>query len=61
MRHDNLANRPRALGEKDISSQFQGMAVEFNEKVTLFPVQVEKRGPYQSHSRRRRIGGRSDV
>lgn len=61
MKQVNLSNRPRALGEKDISSQFQGMEVEFNEKVTLFPVQVEKKGTHRRRSSQRRIGGRSDV
>ena len=43
MRHPNSSNWSQSFGEKDISSQFQGMEVEFNDKVTLFPVQVEKR------------------
>jgi hypothetical protein len=28
--------------EADISDQFQGVEIEFNDKVTLFPVQVER-------------------
>lgn len=28
--------------EADISEQFQGVEIEFNDKVTLFPVQVER-------------------
>lgn len=32
----------KPLGEDDIAAQFEGLEVEFNDKVTLFPVQVEK-------------------
>lgn len=31
-----------ALGEDDISAQFEGVEIEFDDKVTLFPVQVEQ-------------------
>lgn len=45
----------RSLNATDISAQFEGFDIEFNDKVTLFPVQVEK----QSHSRRQRTNERS--
>jgi hypothetical protein len=32
----------RPFGEGDIAAQFEGMEIEFNDKATLFPVQVEK-------------------
>lgn len=32
----------RSLNATDISAQFEGFEIEFDEKVTLFPVQVEK-------------------
>jgi hypothetical protein len=33
---------PAAFSEQDIAAQFEGVEVEFDDKVTLFPVQVEK-------------------
>lgn len=39
----------QALEATDISAQFEGFEIEFDDKVTLFPVQVEK----QNNSRRR--------
>ncbi len=39
----------RSFEEINISDQFEGFEIEFNDKVTLFPVQVEK----QTGSRRR--------
>ncbi|WLQ15883.1 hypothetical protein O5O45_08145 [Hahella aquimaris] len=35
----------RSFSERDIADQFQGLEVEFNDKVTLFPVQVERDAP----------------
>lgn len=32
----------RPFSEDDIAAQFEGMEIEFNDKATLFPVQVEK-------------------
>lgn len=32
----------RPFSEDDIATQFEGMEIEFNDKATLFPVQVEK-------------------
>lgn len=40
----------RSLNATDISAQFEGFEIEFNDKITLFPVQVEKQN---SSSRRR--------
>ncbi|ABC30615.1 hypothetical protein HCH_03888 [Hahella chejuensis KCTC 2396] len=37
--------RARSFSERDIADQFQGLEVEFNDKVTLFPVQVERDAP----------------
>lgn len=34
--------RSRSLGSSDIADQFPGVEIEFDDKVTLFPVQVEK-------------------
>ena len=33
----------------EIAKQFQGMEVDFDDKVTLFPVQVEKQTAYPSN------------
>ncbi len=38
-------NLPRTLADSTIADQFQGMEVEFDDKVNLFPVQVEDRRP----------------
>lgn len=35
-------NWSKPFREDDIAAQFEGLEVEFNDKVTLFPVQVEK-------------------
>lgn len=35
----------RSLNATDISAQFEGFEIEFDEKVTLFPVQLEKATP----------------
>lgn len=32
----------RPFSEDDVAAQFEGMEIEFNDKATLFPVQVEK-------------------
>lgn len=37
-----LRNWPKPFGKDDIAAQFEGLEVEFNDKVTLFPIQVEK-------------------
>jgi len=34
--------RPGTFSEQDIAAQFEGVEIEFDDKVTLFPVQVEK-------------------
>ncbi|MBU6953585.1 hypothetical protein [Hahella sp. HN01] len=51
MKNNNPRTRPRlrarSLSERDIADQFQGLEVEFNDKVTLFPVQVERNTPPQ--------------
>jgi hypothetical protein len=39
-RRNRIWSRP--FREDDIAAQFEGFEVEFNDKVTLFPVQVEK-------------------
>lgn len=41
--------------EKNIADQFQGMEIEFNDKATLFPVQVEKQTTRQRQSFARSI------
>lgn len=46
----------RSFEEINISDQFEGFEIEFNDKVTLFPVQVEK----QTGSRRLRTKERSE-
>lgn len=33
----------QSFSEKDLADQFQGMEVEFDDKATLFPVDVSKR------------------
>lgn len=43
----------RSFEEINISDQFQGFEIEFNDKVTLFPVQVEKQTGSRSSARRR--------
>ncbi len=43
----------RSFEEINISDQFQGFEIEFNDKVTLFPVQVEKQTGSRSATRRR--------
>ncbi len=43
----------RSFEEINISDQFQGFEIEFNDKVTLFPVQVEKQTGSRSSTRRR--------
>ncbi len=32
----------RPFSDDDVAAQFEGMEIEFNDKATLFPVQVEK-------------------
>ena len=32
----------RPFAEDDVAAQFEGKEIEFNDKATLFPVQVEK-------------------
>ncbi len=51
MNYQNRMLPARAMSEEDISAQFEGMDVVFDDKVTLFPVQVEK----TSTTRRKRI------
>ncbi len=43
----------RSFEEINISDQFEGFEIEFNDKVTLFPVQVEKQTGSRSSTRRR--------
>lgn len=40
----NRTYRPyaRPFSDDDIAAQFEGMEIEFDDKATLFPVQVEK-------------------
>lgn len=56
----NRTQRPyaRPLSEDDIAAQFEGMEIEFNDKATLFPVQVEKdERPRRRTSRELRVSG----
>ncbi len=41
MKHQNHYSEP--LGKADIEDQFQGLEVVFDDKVTLFPVQVKEK------------------
>lgn len=62
----NRPHRPYArplsedgFSEKDIAAQFEGMEIEFNDKATLFPVQVEKdERPRRRTSRELRVDNR---
>lgn len=52
----------RSFEEINISDQFEGFEIEFNDKVTLFPVQVEKQtGSRHSTKRRAEEFGASNV
>lgn len=65
----NRLNRPYArpfsehgFSEKDIAAQFEGMEIEFNDKATLFPVQVEKdERPRRRTSRELRVDNRRET
>lgn len=56
----------RSFEEINISDQFEGFDIEFNDKVTLFPVQVEKQTgsrhqTYKRTTRRAEEFGASNV